>query len=523
MDGTQPASDNDDAGPFGRPVFEDPSARALARVGVIDVGSNSVRMVVFDGAARSPAYFFNEKSMCGLGRGLAQTGRLDPEGRRKALAALSRFALLAEGMELQSLTAVATAAVREAADGPEFCAEVLAQTGINLQVIDGQEEARLTAQGVLLGWPEAQGLVSDIGGGSMELAEVGAGGVGRRVSTALGPFRLQQLPGGKKGLKRHIAQVLEAQQEIVGDRHERLYLVGGSWRALARLDMERRGYPLTVLHEYEMTPKAIRKTLDWLEDQDMGKLKARTGLSGGRLALVPIAAVVLRQLLKTFRPKAVYVSGYGIREGLLYEQMSPEQRARDPLIEACRFVEATNARMPGFGAKLFHFVRPLYNGTRENRLRLVKAACLLHDVSWRAHPDFRADACFDTATRSNLAALDHGGRVFLGVALMHRYRNSRRTSPRMAALAELLTEHERRDAEVLGKALRFGAMFSVAGPEAAGRLKYYPRKRLLELVLEPRTAGLFGDVAQARFRSLAKALDVETKVRVGRAAPDTAG
>lgn len=522
MDGTQPASDDDDAGPFGRPLFNDPSARAVSRVGVIDVGSNSVRMVVFDGAARSPAYFFNEKSLCGLGRGLSETGRLDPEGRTRALAALHRFALLAEGMDLHSLTAVATAAVRDADDGAEFQARVLAETGIRLRVIDGLEEARLSAQGVLLGWPGADGLVSDIGGASMELAEVGSGRVGRRVSTALGPFRLQKVSGGKKGLKRHIASVLEAQREVVGARHERLYLVGGSWRALARLDMERRGYPLTVLHEYAMTPNSIRKTIDWLDDSDCSELKARTGLSGGRLALVPLASVVLRQLLKVFRPRQVFISGYGIREGLLFEQMPQELRTRDPLIEACSFAEANNARMPGFGGKLFRFLKPLYAGAPPERLRMVKAACLLHDVSWRAHPDFRADACFDTATRSNLAGLDHVGRIFLGVALLHRYRNSRGASPRMAALAELLSQEERRDAEVLGKAMRFGAMFSISGPETAGRLKYYPRKRMLELVLTPHTQALFGEVAQARFRSLAKALSVETKVRVGRAGNATA-
>ena len=154
----------EDWGPFGRPLFDDPSARALSRVGVVDVGSNSVRMVVFDGAARSPAYFYNEKVMCGLGRGLAETGRLNPQGRARALIALKRFALLAGGMGIHTLTVVATAATREAADGPAFQAEVLAQTGLKLWVVDGEEEARLSAQGVLLGWPEAKGLVCDIGG-----------------------------------------------------------------------------------------------------------------------------------------------------------------------------------------------------------------------------------------------------------------------------------------------------------------------------------------------------------------------
>ncbi|MGL4280840.1 MAG: exopolyphosphatase, partial [Albidovulum sp.] len=138
----------DEGGPFGKPLFDDPSVRALDRIGVVDVGSNSVRMVVFDGAARSPAYFYNEKVMAGLGQGLAETGRLNPKGRERALAALKRFAALAKGMSLPPLPCVATAAVREAADGPEFQAQVERETGLKLWVIDGQEEARLSAQGV---------------------------------------------------------------------------------------------------------------------------------------------------------------------------------------------------------------------------------------------------------------------------------------------------------------------------------------------------------------------------------------
>ena len=192
------APEHEDWEPFGRPLFLDPATRALSRVGVVDVGSNSVRMVVFDGAARSPAYFYNEKVMCGLGKGLAETGRLNPEGRVRALAALKRFALLAKGMEIGPLTVVATAATREAEDGPEFQELVTRETGLKLHVIDGDEEARLSAQGVLLGWPDASGVVCDIGGNSMELARIGNGKVGKRLSVPLGPFRLQQVEGGPK-------------------------------------------------------------------------------------------------------------------------------------------------------------------------------------------------------------------------------------------------------------------------------------------------------------------------------------
>ncbi|MBC7180714.1 MAG: exopolyphosphatase, partial [Roseovarius sp.] len=217
MDGTNDPTEPD-GGPFGRPLFDSPSARALSRVGVVDVGSNSVRLVVFDGAARSPAYFYNEKIMCALGAGMSESGRLNPTGRKRALEALKRFKMLAEGMDTGPLVIVATAAVREASDGEEFRAEVERETGLKLWVIDGREEARLSAQGVLLGWPGSYGLVCDIGGSSMELAEINGGKVGARVSSQLGPLKLRDMKGGKKERRAYIRQTLNAMRDELGEQ-----------------------------------------------------------------------------------------------------------------------------------------------------------------------------------------------------------------------------------------------------------------------------------------------------------------
>mgnify|MGYP006284501093 FL=1 len=503
----------DDWEPFGKPLFRDPSARALSRVGVVDAGSNSVRLVVFDGAARSPAYFYNEKIMCGLGAGLAETGRLNPEGRERALAALARFQLLAEGMGATPLTAVATAAVRDAADGPEFRAEVERETGLKLWVIDGREEARLSAQGVLLGWPGSYGLVCDIGGSSMELAEIAEGRVGRRVSSQLGPLKLKDLPGGKKGRAAHIAEVVEELAAEMGPQHNRLFLVGGSWRAIARIDMERRGYPLHVLHEYRMTAKSVAQTVKFIEKADLEALRLACGISGSRMALVPYAAEVLARLVRRFQPKDIALSSYGIREGLLYEQMPQRLRERDPLIESCLFSEAKDARMPGFGRKLYEFILPLFRNAPEPRKRLVQAACLLHDVSWRAHPDYRAEICFDNATRANLGGLKHSERVFLGLALLHRYRN-KREGTHFDSLYELIDEAERNEAEVLGKAMRFGAMLWMSQETQPGELRWFPKKKLLELHLTEDAAPLYGEVAEARLQSLGVALGAEVSVNI---------
>ncbi len=512
MDGNS-SPDTEDWGPFGRPLFDDPSARALSRVGVVDVGSNSVRMVVFDGAARSPAYFFNEKVMAGLGAGLAETGRLNPEGRERALQAIKRFQLLADAMGISPLTAVATAAVREAKDGPAFRDDVLRETGLTLWVIEGEEEARLSAQGVLLGWPGASGLVCDIGGSSMELAELKDGEVGTCLSSKLGPQRLKTVKGGKKGRKAAIQSGVRDLIAQMGRYGERLYLVGGSWRAIARIDMDRRGYPLTVLHEYRMTRKALYATIEHIGATPPDELRMRTGIGESRMALVPLAAQVLKELLRALKPKDIAVSSYGIREGMLYEQMPQQLRDRDPLIEACRFSEKKDARMPGFGRRLFEFVSPLFKARNAPDKRLIKAACLLHDVSWRAHPDYRHEVCFDEVTRANLGGMTHRERIFLGVALLHRYKNSRDGSP-FADLFDMLSKDDIRQAEILGKAMRFGAMLTASKDQDMGALKYYPKRGRLELRLAPGTRDLFGEVAEARLSSLCAALgDIEVVVK----------
>jgi len=513
MDGTSDTQ-SDEYGPFGRPIFGNGQAQRMARVGVVDVGSNSVRLVVFDGAARSPAYFYNEKIMCGLGAGLAETGMLNPTGRKRALAAIRRFAALADGIGIAPLTAVATAAVRDAKDGEDFRAEVERETGVHLHVIAGEEEARLSAQGVLLGWPGSYGLVCDIGGASMELADLAEGQVGRRVTSPLGPLKLREFEGSKKALLAHIAAVVaDLHAEMHHETNMRLFLVGGSWRAIARIDMERRNYPLTVLHEYRMNARAVSATRDYIAANDLNDLRQRCSLSEDRVSLVPIAVLVLDELVRVFKPKDIAISSYGIREGMLFEQMPAELRTRDPLIEACRFAEAKDARLPGFGDILYEFVLPLFPRADWQRRRIIQAACLLHDVSWRAHPDYRAETCFDNTTRANMGGLKHGERVFMGLALLHRYSN-RREGSRYESLFTLIEDKEIKEAEILGRAMRLGAMLWLKADQAPGRFEWHPQKKTLLLHLNAAAGPLFGEVAESRLKSLASAMGATASVKI---------
>jgi len=470
------------------------------RVGVIDVGSNSVRLVVFDGVARSPAYFFNEKVLCGLGKGLAESGRLSPEGRVRALAAIKRFALLLEHMGVEKVSTVATAAVREATDGPEFCADVLAATGIELYVASGEEEARLSAQGVLLGWPEADGLVCDIGGASMELARLKAGLVGQRATSPLGPLKLADFKGD---LAAHIQETVAATMRAVdAPEGERLFLVGGSWRAIARLDMARREYPLHVLHEYRLKAAQMAETAAWVAAQEPEALSKITDTSMARLKLVPLAAEVMAGLIEVLKPSEIAISSYGIREGMLFEAMPPAMRGLDPLIESCRYMETTNARFPGFGAALYEWLKNMF---AETDLRLVRAACLLHDTTWRAHPDYRADMCFETVTRANMGGIDHEGRLFLAWAIRSRYNASKSKAGDTLAL---LPDDKIETARCLGLAMRLGAMISGAQAVMLQNTELAVDGGALRLTLSGNAKALMGEVLEKRFQNLAKALEL---------------
>lgn len=471
---------------------------------MVDVGSNSVRFVVFDGMARSPAYFYNEKVLCGLGRGLSDTGRLDPEGRVRAMAALRRFAALAGRMRLSGLIAVATAAVRDATDGPAFCDEVERETGLQLQVASGSEEARLSAAGVLLGWPAADGLACDMGGASMELAELRQGAIGACATAALGPLQLADIADRAKREK-VIRRRVKALRKAVDGAAPRLFLVGGSWRALARLDMERVGYPLKVLHAYEPPAAQLLETCRWIQARDQSAVAAMVGTAVQRVSLLPLASEVLAELLRRIAPERVTISAYGLREGLLYRQMPEAMRGLDPLIETCRHMEAVAARCPGFGDALYDWLQPLYAGRPDAELRLIRAACLLHDVNWRAHPDYRAELCFEAVIRANFAGVDHSERLFLGLALLNRYKASAPIDE-VRRYGGLLAPERVAEAAVLGRAIRLGAMLSGAATGVLENATLVQADGRLVLALAGEARGFAGEAVERRLQTLASRL-----------------
>lgn len=482
------------------------------RTAIIDIGSNSVRLVVYQGPPRLPAILFNEKVMAGLGRGLAATGAIDPTSLGKAQVALARFASLAREMGVTTLRTVATAAVRDAANGGELiaCAESL---GLDVELLSGEQEAKAAGEGVLSAIPDADGIVGDLGGGSLELVRVRDGGVEDRVSFPLGVLRIPALrEKGSKAFERLIGRLIE---EAGWEGHGRglpFYLVGGSWRALARLDMTLADYPLPIIHHYELTPLDILRLSRTIPHLSKARLREVKGLSSSRAATLADATALLSVLLKHLGSSTTVVSAFGLREGLLYGGLDAKTRALDPLIVAAREEGRLLGRFPEHGDLLESWIAPLFAGEATAEARLRHAACLLADVGWRANPEFRAERGVEIALHGNWVGIDAEARAMLAQAL-HTSLGGGLDVP--SPLAELASPAQLKLATSWGLAIRLGQRLSggLAGPLERTGLVLDDTRLGLEMLEADR--GFYGEAVERRHATLATALG-KTPVRLTR-------
>jgi exopolyphosphatase/guanosine-5'-triphosphate,3'-diphosphate pyrophosphatase len=436
------------------PAYSPPSRQAA----VIDVGSNSVRLVIYRLEGRAIWTVFNEKALAGLGRDLPATGRLSPQGVETAMAALRRFRTVLDGWAPDDVFAVATAAVREAADGPAFVARVREETGIGLRVLTGAEEARYAALGVRAGEPEAQGVAGDLGGSSLELVHLDADAAQGGVTLALGPFAL----GAPKALdidKTRKVIVERLDRAAAGFRSREFHAVGGAWRNLALLHMEMADYPLRVAHQYEMSRSDAVDVARFVARQSKASLERMEGLSKKRFDTLPYSALVLDALIERLGVERVVISAYGLREGLLLEAMGPEERKRDPLVEGFEALTQVRGLSYDLGAALEAWVAPAFAGLppvfagRDGVL--TAAACRLADLGARLHPDHRGELTFEIVLRAPVAGMTHPERAFLACAGFSRHDASAAT-PEPATIARLLTPDRRQRARALGAAIRLG-------------------------------------------------------------------
>lgn len=487
--------------------------------GIIDIGSNSVRLVVYAGATRSPVPIFNEKVMAGLGRSVARTGKLDEQGVERAIKAVRRFAALKREIGIKKLDVVATAAVRDAADGPDFLKKIAAFFDQEVRLLSGEEEARLAASGILSAIPDADGVVGDLGGGSLELVAVASGTLAPGITMPLGPLRLEAASEGNLARAGEIVdEELKKIEWLSSMKGRPLYAVGGVWRNLARIHMAQFNYPVRVLHHYVIPQRDAAQLAGLLEKMGPKSLARIPDISSRRIPALPYGALVLERLLAATGASHVVVSSFGLREGVVYDGLEAEEKRKDPLIEGCKDLAGRLARFPEHGQELASWTEALFSdggfGESAAQKRLRHAACILADIGWYVHPDYRSQHAMQQILLAPVVGIDHPGRMFLARVGFHRHEGNAEAEV-LGDLTSRLSKEEAYRARILGLALRLA--FSLC----AARLGVLPLTRLrmdekcVRLELPKKIESFMGETVQKRLNALAKAAGRTAEVVIG--------
>jgi exopolyphosphatase/guanosine-5'-triphosphate,3'-diphosphate pyrophosphatase len=479
------------------------------RCAVVDLGSNSVRLVVFEGRGRNPIPIFNEKAVLRLGRGLEATGLLNEEGVAQALTVMNRYHAIARAMGAVPFEVLATSAVRDARNGPAFAQELEARMqGVTIRVLSGEEEADLSADGVLCGIPAADGILADIGGGSLELVRLSAGRRGAAATLPLGVIRLADRAGGDPVKARPMVETDLATVPWLGEGAGRdLYLVGGAWRALARIHIAQTDYPLNMIHHYMIGRDEARDLTGVIAAASRRVLERMPGVPRRRIEDLPFAAVVLRRLLRATSARRVVFSANGLREGWYMRRIPAEVRATDPLLAAGHDLARHYGRDPTLPPALLAWTDPLFPGEAGEQRRLREGACWMSDIGSHDHPEYRAEQAFFRILRQPGIGLDHHARAFLGLTLALRY-EAEPDAPFLSVARLLLSADAIQRATVLGCALRLAYTLSAGTPDLlAGTQLRVSHTLLLQLA---EGSGVFaGESVTRRLDRLALALGLQ--------------
>jgi exopolyphosphatase / guanosine-5'-triphosphate,3'-diphosphate pyrophosphatase len=486
-----------------------PRKRAQS-VAVIDIGSNSVRLVVYQAMARSLVTVFNEKALCGLGREVQSTGLLAKDAVEKALSALKRFRALCRVQQVGHVHAIATAACRDASNGPDFIAKAERICGVPIEILSGPREAKLSALGVVSGIHNPDGIVGDLGGGSLELIDVRGNRVHSGVTLPLGSLALQD--ASHKSLKRAeriVKTDLASAAQLKAGRGRTFYAVGGTWRALARIHIIQSGYPLHVMHGYSIpAADALDFTQRLRRLASTNMLANIEAIADARRPLLAYAALVLEYVIRVARPKTIVFSTFGVREGLLYEMLPQFERAKDGLLCAAQDLNELLSRSARHAQELIDWTDRLFRVVKvretEEERRLRHTACLLSDIGWRVHPDYRGEQTLNLITHGNFGGITHQGRAFVALSVFYRYAGLSQENEPPADIRNLVPVAMVERARVLGAAFRVAHLVSAARPGVLPATHFRSDGRKLTLVFEHKLVDLVADRAASRFRQLAR-------------------
>lgn len=481
---------------------------------VIDIGSNSIRLVVWQNGGRVPPVMFNEKTMAGLGRDLAVTGRLSDEAMDVGERTLARFAELTKSIGTARVRVVATAAVRQAANGRDFVERVHRNTGLEIEVLSGDAEAAASAAGVIAAIPGADGIVGDLGGGSLELVRIADNEIRERVSLPFGSLGVSEIRAkGPHALEQLMAKALKAQGWLGEGRDKPFYAVGGSWRAVSQVHMDMNHHPLPMVHQYVLPTAALPMLVRSLARMESKRLKMIPNLSASRIQTLPGASALLSTTVKLLGSSEVVISAWGLREGLLYQQLPAAVREQDPLIEAARTEGEREGRFPGQGDDLYQWISPLFADEGPEMARLRHAACLLGDVAWRAHPDFRPDRGLEFALHGNWVGIDGFGRALLGAALFANFGGPVQHYSH-ALLGKLADQESLQRARLWGLAMRLGFRLTGGCAHELRDIRIIREDDAVIMRIPAARKALYGDAIARRHKALANAMALDARLEL---------
>jgi exopolyphosphatase/guanosine-5'-triphosphate,3'-diphosphate pyrophosphatase len=468
-----------------------------------------VRLVVYERHARALTSLYNEKSAAALGRGLAATGRIAPDNMERALTAMQRFALVAKLMRVEKVHILATSAVRDAENSAGFVASIEQIMGEKVRVLSGEEEAHYAALGVVAGMPDFDGIVGDQGGGSLELSAIAAGRDNVGETHELGVIRLQDDSGGSASKAQTLARTRLKRSRVLKKNTAKVFCaIGGTWRSFAKILQVRSNYPLHMVQQYNVPAAEVLKLCDEIIAAAVaGKpIPAADSVSSSRRELVPYSAAVMGELIRIGGFESIVFSAQGVREGYLYSLLDPVQRAVDPLIQAAAEINELHSRAPAHANDLMgfstQFMSAIGIAETDAQRRLREVACLLADIGWRGHPDYRGEQSVDMVAYGSVVGLDHPGRAFLAQVLAVRYMGLKYRGQSQELLA-LAGETGGQRARLLGALMRVAYPMSAAMPGILPRTRFDIEGGVLNLTLPNDLAFLDGEHLQGRLEQLA--------------------
>jgi exopolyphosphatase/guanosine-5'-triphosphate,3'-diphosphate pyrophosphatase len=483
----------------------------IAPVSVVDIGSNSVRLVVYEGLSRSPTILFNEKVLCGLGKGIALTGKMDEDNVLRALSALHRFKALSDQARASTMYVLATAAAREASNGPDFIHQAETILGRKVRVLSGEEEARFSALGIISGFFSPDGIAGDLGGGSLELIDIKGKEIGKGITLPLGGLRLSEYAAGSLTKAHSFARKhVKTARFLAKGEGRTFYAVGGTWRNIAKLHMEIRKYPLHMMQGYELPLEEMLRFLDQVALAKDSKEPAFQAVSKHRRSLLPFGAIAMQEVLMSMKPATVSFSAQGVREGYLYSLLTEHERHSDPLLAAAGELAILRARSPEHARELAEWtgrMMPFFGVTEtEEESRYRQAACLLADISWRAHPDYRGLQALNVIAHSSFVGITHAGRAFIALSNYYRYEGLSDDSS-TGPLATIATPQLIERAKLLGGLLRVVYLFSASMPGVVRNLTFRRSSSPdvdLEFVVPPEYHDFAGERLDGRLQQLGR-------------------